>query len=79
VRSSKGAGSKGTWSLKGEVYWTSSDPAKSGLTPGGVANAGILLSGTSAPAGLGSVLQTRSADGVWDSTKAPATHTGNAS
>ncbi|HEX3762700.1 MAG TPA: hypothetical protein VHW23_28590 [Kofleriaceae bacterium] len=78
ARGSKGDGSKGTWSIKGDVHWTSSDPAKSGLTPGGVANAGILLSGTSAPAGLSGVLQTRHADGAWDSTKTPATHTGSA-
>jgi hypothetical protein len=74
-RNSKGEGSKGNWSMKGDVYWTSSDPAKSGLTSGGVRNAGILLSGTSAPAGLSGVLQTRHADGKWDAT---TKHTGSA-
>jgi hypothetical protein len=78
-RPSLGAGSKGSWSMRGEVYWTSTDPAGSGLTPGGASNAGILLSGFTAPAGLGSALLTRSADGNWDSTVTPATHTGSAS
>jgi hypothetical protein len=76
TRNSKGEGSKGSWSMKGEVYWTASDPAKSGLTSGGIPNAGILLSGTSAPASLSGVLQTRHADGIWDATKK---HTGGAS
>ena len=78
-RPSLGAGSKGSWSMKGEVYWTSTDPAGSGLTAGGASNAGILLSGFSAPSGLGSCLLTRNANGNWDSTVNPATHTGAAS
>jgi hypothetical protein len=73
-----GAGSKGTWSMRGDVYWTDSDPAASGLTAGGVRNAGILLSGTSAPAGLGGALQVRNASGAWDSSGATPTHTGKA-
>jgi hypothetical protein len=58
--------------------WTNEDPAKSGLTKGGVRAAGILLSGTTAPKGLGASLQTRFAGGVWDSTGSTPTHTGTA-
>lgn len=65
-RPSMGASSKGSWSMAGEVYWTSTDPAGSGLTPGGASNAGVLLSGFSAPAGLGACLLNRSANGTWD-------------
>jgi hypothetical protein len=78
TRGSRGAGSKGNWSMRGDVYWTDKDPAKSGLTPGGVSNAGILLSGTTAPAGLSAALQVRTANGVWDSSGATPTHTGTA-
>lgn len=73
-----GAGSRGTWSMKGEVYWTDTDPAGSGHASGGVGNAGILVAGTNAPAGLGKLLATRTANGDWDSTGAKPKHTGSA-
>jgi hypothetical protein len=65
-------GSQTSLSVKGTVYWTSKDPASSGFTSGGVANAGSLLSSTSAPAGIGSALLVRSAYGTWVSSGAPA-------
>jgi len=77
-RSDRGASSKGTWSMKGEVYWTAEDPAKSGFKSKAVANAGTLLSSTSAPAKLSGLLVTRTADGAWDSTGKTPTHTGAA-
>jgi hypothetical protein len=77
-RGSRGAGSKGNWSIRGDVYWTNTDPATTGLTAGGVANAGILLSGTTAPGGIGGALQVRTADGTWDSTGTSTAHAGNA-
>ena len=58
-------GSQTSFSMTGTAYWTATDPATSGFTPGGVSNAGILLSSTSAPTGLGSALLTREAHGMW--------------
>jgi hypothetical protein len=78
TRGSRGDGSKGTWSMAGNVYWTPTDPAKSGFTSGGVVNAGSLLSSTSAPADLSAELLTRSANGAWDSSTDKKTHTGKA-
>jgi hypothetical protein len=78
TRRSWGTGSKGSWSMRGDVYWTDKDPEKSGMKAGAVKNAGILVSGTSAPAGLGSVLQVRTASGTWDSSGTTPTHTGSA-
>lgn len=78
IRPGRGTGSKGNWSMKGNVHFTTTDPATQGFTPGGVSNAGILLSTTTAPTGLGSVLLARQANGVWDSTGATPTHTGTA-
>lgn len=78
-RPGQGASSKGTWSMAGEVYWTSPDPAASGMSSGGVSNAGSLLSSTTAPASLSACLLARSANGAWDSTVTPVTHTGAAS
>lgn len=68
---------KGRWSMVGEVYFTKTDPAKSGLTKGGVPDAGILLSGTTQPADLGIARLHRYANGTWDSTVTPPTHTGS--
>jgi hypothetical protein len=78
TRGSRGDGSKGTWSMTGNVYWTPTDPAKSGFTSGGVVNAGSLLASTSAPKDLSAELLTRSANGAWDSTGSTKTHTGKA-
>lgn len=65
-------GSPTNFSMKGTVYWTSRDPASSGFTSRGVANAGSLLSSTSAPAGIGSPLLVRNAYGTWASNGSPA-------
>jgi hypothetical protein len=78
TRGSRGDGSKGTWSMTGNVYWTPTDPAKSGFTSGGVVNAGSLLASTSCPKDLSAELLTRSANGAWDSTAEEKTHTGKA-
>jgi hypothetical protein len=64
-------GSTLTFSMKGTVYWTATDPATSGFTSGGVTNAGSLLSSTSAPTGIGSPLLVRSAAGMYGSDGAP--------
>jgi hypothetical protein len=63
-------GSQGNWGMTGTVYWTSQDPARSGFTSGGVANAGTLLSKKAAPAALSAPLLTRHAYGAWASTGA---------
>jgi hypothetical protein len=77
-RPSLGAGSKGDWSMKGEVCWAAEDPAKSGFKSGGIGNAGTLLSDAKAPAKLSKLLLTRNANGKWDSTGKTPTHTGSA-
>jgi hypothetical protein len=69
---------QGHWSMQGKVYFTTTDPTTQGLTPGGVPDAGILLSGTAAPGGLGIARLHRYAQGTWDSTGATPTHTGSA-
>jgi hypothetical protein len=76
IRGSRGTGTKGSWSMKGEVHFTTTDPATQGFTKGGAPDAGILLSTTTAPTGLGAVLLNRSANGTWDSTGTTPTHTG---
>src|SRR5207237_5909982 len=68
TRGDRGDGSKGSWSMAGDVYWTSTDPAKSGFTSGRVVNAGSLLSSTSAPSDLRKALLARSAEHACDST-----------
>jgi hypothetical protein len=70
-RPSLGAGSAGNWSMSGLVHWTAKDPASSGFTSGGVANAGSLLSSVSAPAGIGAPLLSRAANGAWASNGEP--------
>jgi len=78
-RAGRGSGSRGWWSMEGNCHFTTTDPADNGLTPGGVSNAGILLSGTTAPPGLGSTLLSRHANGSWDSTsRPPGPHAGTA-
>jgi hypothetical protein len=78
TRPSKGPSTRGHWSMRGTVYFTTTDPATQGFTAGGVADAGILLSTTSAPSGLGVARLHRYAQGNWDSTGTTPTHTGSA-
>jgi hypothetical protein len=77
IRPSWGVNTKGSWSMSGRCHFTTTDPATQGFTPGGVSNAGILLSTTTQPAGLGPILRWRSAHGSWDDNATPAKpHTG---
>lgn len=78
AKAALGPGTKGTWTMAGYAYFTQTDPATHGLTPGGAPNAGPLLSGQTAPPGLGFMLWERRADGTWDSTGATPTHAGKA-
>ena len=81
MRPSKGTGTQGHWSMSGSVYFTTTDPTTQGFLPGnagGVSDAGILLSATAAPAGLGIARLHRYAQGTWDSTGTTPTHTGSA-
>lgn len=78
TRPSKGAGTEGHWSMSGSVYFTTTDPATTGFAVGTVGDAGILLSATAAPAGLGIARLHRYAQGTWDSTGVAPTHTGSA-
>jgi hypothetical protein len=78
-RRSWGNNTQGHWSIKGSVYFSSTDPATQGFAVGNVAEAGSLLSTTSAPSGLGVARLHRYAQGTWDSTGAVPTHTGSAS
>jgi hypothetical protein len=77
-RRSWGTNTQGHWSMTGSVYFTTVDPATQGFTPGGVPEAGILLSTTTEPSGLGIARLHRYAQGTWDSTGAAPTHTGSA-
>jgi hypothetical protein len=78
IRPNKGVNSQGHWSMTGKVYFTTKDPSNRGMTPGGVRDAGILLSGTTSPGWLGIPRLHRYAQGTWDSTVAIPTHTGSA-
>jgi len=70
---------EGHWATKGKLYFTTTDPATQGFTRNNQAtNAGILLSSTTAPAGLGIARLHRYAQGTWDSTGAVPTHSGSA-
>ena len=76
-RPGRGNGTKGNWSMVGTCYFTSQDPTS--LRAGSVPDAGILRSSTSAPAGLGSALLTRTASGSWDDLSAEKkNHSGTA-
>jgi hypothetical protein len=68
---------QGRFSMAGEVYWTTTDPATSGMAEEGVPDAGMLLASTSEPADLGASRLSRFAEGTWDSTVDPPTHVGN--
>ena len=78
IRPSRGNNTEGHWSMRAKVYFTSTNPTTQGFTPGGVSDAGILLSTTSAPSGLGIARFHRYAQGTWDSTTSTPTHTGSA-
>ncbi|MCH8987737.1 MAG: hypothetical protein IIA92_02910 [Chloroflexi bacterium] len=71
---------EGHWSAKGKLYFSTTDPATQGFTRNNPAtNAGLLLSSTTAPAGLGIARLHRYAQGTWDSTTALLpTHSGSA-
>jgi len=72
---------EGHWSTTSSMYFTTTDPAtQSFIRNNPATNAGILLSSTSAPAGLGLGIARlhRYAQGTWDSTGAVPTHTGSA-
>lgn len=78
-RPNRGNNTKGDWSMTGKVYWTTTNPATQGFVARGVPDAGILLSTTTEPAGLGTVKLNRQANGTWDSSSTPAVaHTGTA-
>jgi hypothetical protein len=63
--------------MSGRCHFTTTNPATQGFTAGGVSNAGILLSTTTKPTGLGPILRWRSAHGSWDDNATPAKpHTG---
>lgn len=78
LRPGRGADTQGHWSMQAKVYFTTTDPATQGFTPGGAPDAGILLSSTAAPAGLGVARLHRYAQGTWDSTGGKTAHTGSA-
>jgi len=78
IRPSRGNNTEGHWSMRGKVHFTKTDPATQGFTPGGVPDAGILLSTTSSPSGLGIARLQRYAQGNWDSTGSSPTHSGSA-
>lgn len=78
IRPGLGPTTKGHWSMKGKVYFTTTDPTTQGFTPGGVPDAGILLSTTAQPSGLGIARLHRYAQGHWDSTVATPYHRGSA-
>lgn len=78
IRPSMGANTKGSWSMSASVHFTTTNPATQGFAPAGVAAAGMLLSTTNRPSGLGVAHLHRRAEGTWDSTGAAPTHTGSA-
>jgi len=60
------AGTRGTWSKQGDVYWVPDLDAAWGFRAGSVANAGLLKS-TSVPVrDLGQVIMSRTRAGRWD-------------
>ena len=80
IRPAQAANTEGHWSMEGEVYFTTTDPATQGFVAGGLANAGGLLARVgAAPPGLGVARLHRYAQGHWDSIVAPpVAHTGAA-
>lgn len=79
TRPNRGDNTQGNWSMTGNVYFTTTDPATQGFAARRVPDAGDLLSSTTAPAGLGTVKLVRRASGSWNSASTPAVpHTGSA-
>ncbi|MDB5033309.1 MAG: hypothetical protein JWQ98_550 [Chlorobi bacterium] len=70
---------KGHWTTTGKVHFTTTDPATQGFTRNNPAtNAGVLLSSTSGPSGLGITRLHRYAQGTWDSSNPSPNHSGSA-
>jgi hypothetical protein len=74
IRPSRGAGTRGHWSMVGNCHFTTIDPATQGFASRNVTNAGILLSSLFAPMGLGPVRLRRHASGSWDDTASGSGH-----
>lgn len=68
---------KGRWSMRAKVYFTTTDPTANGLAPGNVPDAGILPSSVNEPPDLGVARLARFANGTWDSTRLLPTHSGS--
>jgi hypothetical protein len=70
---------EGHWATTAGLHFTTSNPATMGFTTNNLAtNAGILLSTTTEPKGLGIARLHRYAQGGWDSKGAKPVHTGSA-
>jgi hypothetical protein len=70
---------EGHWATTATVFSTTTNPATMGFTANNPAtNAGVLLSTTTAPVGLGIGRLHRYAQGGWDSRGAAPVHTGSA-
>ena len=79
TRPGQGPNTQGNWSMTGNVFFTTTDPATQGFTAGGVANAGDLLSTTTRPSDLGTAKMVRRANGTWNSVASPpVAHSGSA-
>lgn len=78
LRPSRGNNTQGHWSMKSKVYFTKTNPTTMGFASGNVPDAGILLSTTNKPNGLGVARLHRYAQGTWDSTAGKTIHTGSA-
>jgi hypothetical protein len=67
VRTTRDDGSSGIWTIESNLYFVKTfNPAMMNFLPRGVENAGDLLSTTREPEGLGPVLLTRNASGIWE-------------
>lgn len=73
-----GAGSKGHWSTTASLYWVPGAATPGGMAAGAVPSAGILVSSTAAPPGLGVARLHRYAHATWDATVTPNVDTGSA-
>ena len=66
----------GNWQKVGSVYWADQLDSSAGFTPGGVRNAGVLLSTTTRPNNLNMLVESRTHAGHWNSCDpAHQTHT----
>lgn len=72
-------GSRGTWTTAATVHWIAGATRPSGMSPGQVANAGILVSSIGAPSGLSSSVLSRNCTVRWDDTSTPKVDEGVAS